>query len=107
MGRLITGFLIVLFVVVVNTVVAFITTSATGVGGVEEVGWTNCDQDDNFTSCENVGKTTFLAEVFDVSYTGIDGAPPFLNLLYVIIVGGLFTVGILLIVLAFVPTTAE
>lgn len=103
MGRILDGSLMVMFVVVVNFTVAFITTGAT----TPEDAFTRCDSDENFTSCENLGKTTFLAEVFDVTYTGIDGAPLFINALYVLIVGFLFTVGVLLIVLGFVPTTSE
>lgn len=99
-GRLMAGAMIILFVLVVNTMAAFITTGATTSGSV-----TGCTSSDTNTTCEAVGKTSFLASVLDVTFTGFTGAPTIINVLWGVLMGVLLTVAVLLIVLAFIPFT--
>lgn len=102
MGRLMGGALILLFVLLVNTVAAFVE-GGTSTGD----SFSNCSESGNITECENVGKGSFFSQVADVTFTGIDDLPDWLNAAYIITMGLLLTTAILLIVLAFIPLTNE
>lgn len=98
------GAMIILFVLVVNVIAAFIgTDSATGTSAYGKCTTSNS----NVTTCESVGKTNFFTAVADTTFTGFTGAPSIINVLWGIFMGVLLTVAILLIVLAFIPTTSS
>ena len=100
MSRLLSGALIILFVLLLGAIV-------TAVSGSVASGqdFSNCSTSNNITECENVGKGSFFSQVADVTFAG--GIGGFFGVLYSLIMGLLLTVGILLIVLAFIPLTAE
>ena len=66
---------------------------------------TNCGADEEtYEECETVGKATFLAVLKDVAVSGIPGMSAGFNAIYVTVSAILLLAGVLLIVLAFVPT---
>jgi|SRR5690349_4500047 len=99
-GRLITGAVMVLFVIITNLLIGFIRDGATDTQFP-----TGCSSSDDNATCEVVGKTTFLHAILSVVYTPIEGAPAIINAAWGIAIGFLLAVGTLLIVLAFVPLT--
>lgn len=102
MGRLLDGSLILLFYLLVNVVAAFITT------GAESGSFTDaCSTSNNVTSCESSGRESFFSAVADVSVSGFDGAPVIVNIIWLLIGVFLLSVGVLLIVVSFAPTTSE
>lgn len=95
------GVLIVLFLLVANIVMAVI---QTGAASASE--FSNCSNSSTYEECDNVGKTTFFSALADVSFTGFSGAPDWLNAIWLTTMGLLLSAAILLIVLAFIPTTS-
>lgn len=102
-GRLLAGGLIVLFVIIVNLLTAFITTSAAATAFEDDFG---CAGQSNVSNCEEEGETDFFAEVAATAVTGIEGAPGIVNACYVVTMGFLFAIGLLLIALSFAPLTS-
>jgi hypothetical protein len=94
-----TGLSIVLTIIVINSIVAFIISSSTAAPNIA-----GCTTTDNFTTCQSVSKTSFLGSLFAVTVSGIPGVPDIINLLYVLIAGGLLIGGIIMMVIALVPT---
>lgn len=102
MGRLVTGSLLILFFIVVNVLAAFITT------GAESGSFTDsCTTSQNVTTCEESGRESFFSAVADVSVSGFDGAPVIVNVLWLLLGVFLLSMGVLLIVVSFIPTTSE
>jgi hypothetical protein len=99
MSRFLAGVLILLFVLVVTAVVALIGTDVTS--GTSPPG---CTDANNLTTCESVSKTTFFVSLLSVSVSGINGAPSWFNIVYLLIMATLLTAGIILIVISFIPT---
>lgn len=64
---------------------------------------TGCSNAGNFTQCGDVPKTSFFAQVVDVSVTGIDDMAPEFNLAYVFVTGCLLAIGVLVAIKAWVP----
>lgn len=103
MGRLVDGAMIILFLLVVGAVVAFIRLDSQP-GSFNEGG---CS-DGNATECGEPDDVGFLEQVQQANPTEIDeDAPPFLNNMWLLIVGFLFVLATLLIALAFVFGTSE
>lgn len=100
MSRLLQGVTLILLPIVINSVIAIIATGASSTTAPP-----GCTDSNNFTTCEQVGKTDFLAALFDVTVSGIEGLPTVANFLYVLIMAFLLVAGVLLVVLAFVPLT--
>jgi len=102
MSRLMTGVLLVLTFVCINVLVALAqdldatTPTVTSCTGSEET----------YDDCEQVGKTSFLGAILRTTVSGIPGLPGVFNAIYVLIGGILLVTGVLLIVVAFVPTLA-
>lgn len=102
MGRLLDGSLILLFYILVNVLAAFITS------GAESGSFTDsCSTANNVTSCESGGRESFFDAVADVTVSGFDGAPPIVNILWLLVGVFLLSLGVLLIVVSFIPTTSE
>ncbi|MHB8632761.1 MAG: hypothetical protein ACYDBQ_02170 [Thermoplasmatota archaeon] len=102
MSRLMSGILIVVFVLVVTIVTATVNQGTVAVSNA-----TGCSATDNYTSCQNVGKSSFLGSLFSTTVTGIKGAPLVVNALYLTVTGIMLATGVLLIVMSFVPLTNE
>lgn len=106
LSRLVTGVSIILFLVVIGLVFSLMAGDpATGSG------FTACETvGQNATQCssEAQGSSGFIDTVRDVGVPqAFDGTPTEIVVLAAIILGTLLTVGILLIVFSFVPTTSE
>lgn len=105
-----SGAMIILFVLVVNVMAAFIgTDTATGTGSFSSAcasGGSNSTS--NHADCEAQSKASFFSSVFGTTFTGFGSeAPVIVNALWGLTMGILLTVGVLLIVLAFIPLTSE
>lgn len=102
-----SGVLIILFLVILNLLLAFIQTGATTANGFDQ----DCSGQ-NATACaeEAQSQSAFFSTLFSVSVAaqpfGAD-APTILNVLAFVIMLTLLSAAILLIVLAFVPLTSE
>lgn len=111
MGRILTGSIMLLFVLIVNVMIAFITTGAgetplvvqEACGDFEPSG----NETEDFEECEQVGKQAFLAMLAQVTISGLPGAPLMVNVLYLTIMGFLAIVGLLLVATGFLPFTSE
>lgn len=99
MSRFLSGLIMVLFVIVVDVLVAFI---ISGTGGTTTIA--GCTSNTNATACQTVGGTTFLASLAQTTITGIDALPAPLSFLYPILMDGILIGGIILMALAFGPT---
>lgn len=110
MSRLLEGGLLVLFVIVLAFIVGTVSALFTNATGPEGDEFTNCDTEDNFTTCQNAGRDNLLGEIFTASIFPIPAESSdfaaFLNVIYLMVLGFFLAIGIVLIVLAFVPTTA-
>lgn len=100
MSRLLQGVTLILMVLAINAVIALIQTSATTAEAPD-----GCTTANNFTTCEQVGKTSFLASILAVTVTGPAGLPATASIIYVLIMATLLVAGALLVLLAFVPLT--
>lgn len=100
MSRLMAGILILLTFLLLNIVITVVNTD-TGTGTAP----TGCTGANNFTTCQDVGKTSFLASLFQTTVSGVTDAPPVMNAIYLLVSATLLVTGILLVVLAFVPLT--
>lgn len=107
-SRVLQGTIIILFVVVVQILMAYFISEASDGDAPVAFSFADCDEEGTHTDCENVGKTSFFQALAAVSFTGLDvaGAPLIVNVLYVSILGLLLSAGVLLVVLGFVPTTS-
>lgn len=105
--RLLAGVLIILFVLVANIMAAFIESGIANwdAGAAEGSEFATCSEG-NYTDCDNVGKTSFFTTLADVSFSGFDGAPSIVNVLWLTTMGLLLTAAILLIVTSFIPLTS-
>lgn len=101
MSRLLQGVTLILIPLVINSLIAIIATGASA-----STPPPGCTDTNNFTSCEQVGKTTFLEALFDVTVSGIEGFPTIANFIYVLIMAFLLVAGVLLVLLAFIPLTS-
>lgn len=100
-SRLLSGVLIILFLLVVNIVVAFVDS-----GVATSSNFSDCSEEATYEDCDNVGKTSFFSALADVSFTGFTGAPVVVNALWLTMMGLLLSTAILLIVVSFIPTTS-
>ena len=106
MSRLLQGSLIILCFLMIGVVAAFITNGATSEGddGTSTEFSQQCDSG-NFTNCGDTGKSTFFDAIRDTAVGSFgDGTPLIVSVLWIL--GGVFllSVGVLLIVSAFIPT---
>lgn len=101
MSRFLQGVTLILLPIIINSLIALI---ATGTASASTI--PGCTSADNFTTCEQVSKTTFLESLFDVTVTGIAGLPDAANFIYVLIMAILLVAGVILVVVSFIPTTS-
>jgi len=99
MSRFMNGVMLILAFLLMNTFAALIVS-----GSASTTTAPGCTTSNNFTTCQNVSKTTFLSALFAVTVTGVSGAPDVFNIIYVILSGTLLVAGVLLVVISFVPT---
>jgi hypothetical protein len=92
-GNLAAGIPMVLLVLIVTALVAFIETDSAPDGS--DVG---CTYQGNSTTCEGGDVSDYMETFFDVSVTGLDGAPAWFNGFYVIIMAGVLVGGFALII---------
>lgn len=96
-----SGVLIILFLLIVNILIAFISS-----GAAPTSEFSDCSESGTFEDCDNVGKTSFFSALADVSFTGFPDAPLIINALWLTTMGLLLSTAILLIVVSFIPTTS-
>lgn len=101
MSRLLEGSLILLFLLVVNLLTALVQS-----GAASTTAPPGCKDSEDASSCDNVGKTSFVKAVAKTAVKGIEGAPTWFNAVWLLVAAMLLTVGVLLIALSFVPTTS-
>lgn len=104
MGRLITGVSIILFVLVINLLVAFITTGAATATPFEQ------DCSGNATACSQdaASQASFFSTLKNAAVNPLgDGTPEIISSLWFLIMITLLTTGILLVIFSAVPTLAE
>lgn len=110
MSRFLQGAIIVLFVVVLSFIVGTVSALYASSTEPEPGEFSRCTTDDNFTTCEAVGKGSFLADVFSAAIIPFSSESSFLagflNAIYLLVLGFLLATGILLIVVSFIPTTS-
>lgn len=92
MGNLATGSVMVLFVVIITSLVAFFVNDSTP--GGTTVG---CNTEGNSTTCEGGSPQSFLNTFFDVAVSGFSGVA-IVDGLYVLIMAGILVIGLALIV---------
>lgn len=85
-------------VLVINGVIALIMTGTADDGRLN-----NCTTADNITTCQERSETDFLATLFAVAVTGIEGAPFEFNVFYFIVMDLMLAGGILLTVWGLLP----
>lgn len=107
MGRLITGVVIILFLLVLNLLLAFIQTGAAEAEGFDQ----DC-AGQNATECAEDAQSqgAFFATLFSVTVQAQpfgEDAPFILNLLAFIVMLTLLSTAVLLIVSSFIPTLSE
>ena len=100
MNALTTGALIILYIVMSQSIAAYIVSQTepdTGVAGCETITL----HANNTTTCSGSGPS-FINYVLDVSISGIDGAPSWFNALWVIFHAILLVLALTLIVAYFI-----
>lgn len=104
-----TGALIVLFVVVTSFVAGTVSALFQEDAAPASTAYARCTSSDTNATCENLGKTSFLHNVFEATilpFGTSDGIGGFLSVMWLLVMGFLLAAGIILIVLAFIPFTA-
>lgn len=115
-GRLSTGASIIGFVLLVNLLAAYVTTSiksgqeATTTNttyspnsGLDGSCSTTRSGSSNVTTCQATGKSSFFAAVAGTTFTGFEGAPFIVNATWSLVMSLALTVAVLLIVSSFIP----
>lgn len=106
MGRLFTGVILILFVLVVNLFVAFIETGATSADGFDA----SCSGNATQCQADAQGQAGFFSNLFDAAVSPFDGEGAALDLIngvWLLVMITLLSLGVLLIVLSVVPLTSE
>jgi len=91
-GNAAAGLAIILTVLVIHFLVAFMVSE----GATVESSPAGCSSSNNATTCSNVGGTTFLQALLSITFTGWSGEP-IVDGLYLLLVGGGFIAGIILL----------
>lgn len=110
MSRLLTGVLIVMFVLVTSFIAGTVSALYQSTSGPAAASFTKCSTANNFTTCQDVGKSSFLSQVFSASilpFGASDGLGGFLSVVWLLVMGLLLVAAVLLIVTSFVPTLSE
>jgi len=108
MGRLLTGVSIVLFLIVINLLLAFIQTGSTTAQGFSS----GCSSSQNATACsaDAADRADFFAALRSVTVQaqpfGAD-APAIFNVVFFVVSITMLTTAILLIVSSFIPLLSE
>lgn len=103
MGRLVSGSLIILFYIVMNVLTAYLITGANPDSFTD-----TCSTSNDVTTCESAGKAAFFSAVADVTVGDFgEGTPAFVSLLWILVGVFLLSMGVLLVVVSFIPTTSE
>lgn len=107
MSRFLSGALIVLFVVVVSLVAGTVSALFEEDTAPAGASFTKCTTTDDATTCHDVGKGSFLKEVFGATIMPFNGdgstLAGFLNAVWLLVMGFLLVAGVLLIVSSFIP----
>lgn len=98
MSKLAAGFLILLTVTLCNTTTAYLTTGIAEAGDVGQ-----CSAAQNVTECQEDAQSSLVENFFAVTFTGIDGADPTFNGIWVFIGLSLTALGVLLMLQSWVP----
>lgn len=98
-GRFMAGATIVVVVIVAELFGAYMASES--LDNTPQL--TGCNASQNVTQCQTLSKTSFLSALFSVTVSGFDGINPFLNLLWVTIMGALLAIGVILMVISFIP----
>lgn len=96
-GNFAAGIPMVFGVLIITSLVAFIESEDSP--GSDDVG---CDSNGNTTTCGGSSPQGFLDTFFDVSVTGIEDAPDWLNGFYILFMAGVLVSGLALIVIGIV-----
>lgn len=111
MGRIMAGSMMILFVIIVNILVAYFSTAA---GEVPAAITTVCgdyeptsNSTEDFEECGQISKAAFLLMILQVFVAGLPGAPVIVNVLYVSTMAFLTILGVVLITTGVLPFTAE
>lgn len=99
MSRFLSGLMMVLFALLINAISAFIGSDSASASA--PVG---CTTNNNFTTCQDVTRTSFLAQFFSATVTGVSGAPTWFNVFYVLVMDTVLVGGIILMVISLIPT---
>jgi len=101
-SRFYAGASIVIIIVVVELVSAFVVASNIS---PDTPSLTSCANGET-ANCGNQDQPSFLATLFSVTVSGFDNVEPIFNVLWVTIMGGLLSIGVVLIVTSFLPTVS-
>lgn len=115
MTRIVTGGIMILFVVVTNIMVAYVTTAMDGDARAEAftAAGSGCQQqgggnESGFAEdCRTASKTSFAWSLAQVTVSGIEGAPTVFNVFYVTVMLFVLTLGVIVFLWGLVPLTAE
>lgn len=99
MNALTTGGIIILYLLVSQSAVAYVIDQTTPDFGLEGSG---CSIQDNATVCRDISEATFVEKVLSVSVEGIPGAPEDFNAFWVSIHVFLLVLAVILIVSFFI-----
>lgn len=103
MGRLTRGVLIILFVLVVGVLNAFIQTGAAATEGFEQ----SCTG--NATNCSNdaQNQADFFDTLFSAEVAELPSAPPIVNILFLLVMVTLLSLGVLEAIFGVLPFYSE
>lgn len=80
MNALTTGALIFLYLLLANAIAAYIQQET-----VPTTVFNSCTTNDNITVCQDIGETSFVSTLLDVSVSGINDADPVFNGFWILI----------------------
>lgn len=103
-SRLFAGVIILLTYIVIRLFIPLLAESVENPAATSVPG---CSVSDNVTTCQEVGKTTFLHYIYAATVGSIKGAPFVFNFFYVLISGAMIVMATILIATSFVPTLSE
>lgn len=95
-GSFLAGALIVLFVILANVIGAYVNTQV-----IEPFTVPGC-QSQNASECQDVGQESFAESVSQTTVNGIEGAPDFVNDLWLLISVFMLIVGIFMVILGII-----
>lgn len=107
MGRLARGGMLILFFLVMNVFAAYVVSGMGATAAPTDSFSNGCSSSNNVTTCGDTGKEAFFQAVIGTTVTGFDGAPDFVNLMWVLIGVFLLALGILEAAFGVLPFYSE